>query len=79
MYFQSLNIAFMIANSATLIIWIFTVYQTILLGVPSIQRINSPLSDEFNQGMPLGPKVAPSVGHMFYIDLYRENKKYLFV
>ena len=34
-----------------------------------MQRVNSPLSDEFNQGMPLGPKVARLVGHMFYIDL----------
>ena len=60
---QSLNIAFIIANSADpneMQYW-----QTTLLGVSSIQRVNSSLSDEFNQAMPLGPKVAHPIGHMF--------------
>ena len=57
-------------------IWVFIIWQTTLLGVSSIQRVNSPLSDEFNQDMPLlGPKVLCPVGDMFYIDLYRENIK----
>ena len=44
----------------------------------SIQRVGSPLSDEFNHGMPHGPKVARPVGRMFYIDiLYKENIKNL--
>ena len=30
--------------------------QLPILGVSSIQRVYSPLSDEFNQAMPLGPK-----------------------
>ena len=38
---------------------------------------NSPLSDEFDQIMPLGPKVASPGDHMFYIGLFRENIKIL--
>ena len=41
---QSLNIAFIIANSADP----NEMQQTTLLGVSSIQRVYSPLSDEFN-------------------------------
>ena len=36
---------------------------------------NSPLSDEFDQIMPLWPKAARPGGHMFYVGLYRENIK----
>ena len=50
--FQSLNIAVIIANKADP----DEMKQTTLLGVSSIQRVNSPLSDEFSQVMPLGPK-----------------------
>ena len=50
---QSLNIALIIANSADP----DERQQTILSGVSSIQRVYFPLSDEFNQVMPLGPKI----------------------
>ena len=51
---QSLNIAFIIANSV--VPGERQHYQTILLWVSSIQRVYPPLSDEFNQGMSLGQK-----------------------
>ena len=47
---QSLNIAFIIANSTD----IDEMQQNTLSGVSSIQRVNSPLSDEFNRLMSLG-------------------------
>ena len=49
---QSLNIAFIIANSADP----DETQQTTFSGVSSIQRIYSPLSDKFNRVMPLGLK-----------------------
>ena len=49
---QSLNIAFIIANSA----FPDEMQQTTLSGGSGLQRVYSPLSDEFNQVMPLGPK-----------------------
>ena len=48
-FLQSLNIAFIIANSADP----DEMQQTTLSGVSSIQRVYSPLSDEFNRVMPL--------------------------
>ena len=57
-------------------IWVFTVCQITLLG----QRVNSPLSDEFNQGMSLGPqKVTRPVAHMLYIRLIKGNIKKIFL
>ena len=53
------------------LIRVFTVCQTTRLG----QRVNSPLSDEFNQGMSLGPKVTRPVAHMLYIRLIKGNIK----
>ena len=50
---QSLNIPFIIANSA----YPDETLQTTLSEVSSIQSVYSPLSDEFNQVMPLGPKI----------------------
>ena len=52
---QSLNIAFIIANSADPDEMQQTT-QTTLSGASSLQRAYCPLSDEFNQVMPLGPK-----------------------
>ena len=49
---QSLNIAFIIANSADP----DEMQQTTLSGYSSLQRVYSPLSDELNQVLPLGPK-----------------------
>ena len=50
---QSLNIAFIIANSA----YPDETLQTTLSGVSSIQSVYSPLLDELNPVMPLGPKI----------------------
>ena len=55
---QSLKITFIIANNAD-------PDEMQILGVSSIQRVYSPLSDEFNQVMPQGPKVARPMGQMF--------------
>ena len=44
-------------------ICVFTVCKTARLGVFSIQRFNSPLSDEFDHIMHLVPKVARPLGH----------------
>ena len=55
---QSLNIAFITANSAVP----DEMQQTTKLpfqGFTSIQRVYSPLSDEFNQVIPLGQKKPP--------------------
>ena len=52
---QSLNISLIIANSADLDEMQQTT-KTTLSGVSSIQRVYSPLSDKFDQVMPLGPK-----------------------
>ena len=41
------------------------VLQSLKIAFISIQRVYSPLSDEFNQYMPLGPKVAHPMGQMF--------------
>ena len=49
---QSLNSAFIIANSADP----DEMQQTTLSGLSSIQRVYFPFSDEFKQVMPLGPK-----------------------
>ena len=49
---QSLKIAFIIANSADP----DDMQQTTLSGVSSLQRVYSPLLEEFNQVMSLGPK-----------------------
>ena len=54
---QSLNIALIIANSADP----DEMQQTTLSGVLSIQRVYSPLSDELNQVMPLGPKIKKNL------------------
>ena len=59
---QSLNIAFIIANNADT--GDIQHCQTNIQGISSIQKVNSPLSDEFNQVMPLGPKVAHPMGYM---------------
>ena len=60
-------------------IWLFPVCKTTLFGVSVIQRINYPLAVVFNEGIPMGPEVANPVGHIFYIDLYRENIKKILV
>ena len=52
---QSLNISFIIANSADHDEMQQT-NQLPILRVSSIQRVYSPLPDEFNQAIPLGPK-----------------------
>ena len=69
---QSLNIAFIIENSADPDE--MQRCQTTLLGVSSIQRVNSPLSEEFKKVICLGlfrrgKQFSPCLG------LYRENKK----
>ena len=54
-------------NQFHAVFWVSTVCKTTLLGVSSIQKVNSALSDEFKQSMPLGTKVACPKGHMFYL------------
>ena len=60
---QPLKIAFIIANGAEPDEMQIT--KTTVLGVSNIQRLYSTLSDEFNQIMPLGRKVAHPLGQMF--------------
>ena len=76
---QSLNIAFIIANSADPDgMQHYAAFHLGLHCLPNyplyIQKVNSLLSGEFNQNVPLGPKVACPVGHMFYIGLYIGKK-----
>ena len=40
-----------------------------------MQKVNSPLTDEFNKVMPLWPKMARPIGRMFRFILYGKHKK----
>ena len=44
-----------------------------------MQKVNSPLTDEFNKVMPLWPKMARPIGCMFRFILYGKHKKNLLV
>ena len=74
--YLSLNISSIIAKSADPDEMQHNFHLSIhcLPNYPSIHRVNSPLSDKFDQIMPLGPR---PVGHMFYISFIMKAKKIL--